>query len=159
MFYEKEEKFMLLPSIFGENLLDDFMDFPKMRDFGGDIDGKLYGKRASKVMKTDVREHDDNYELVVDLPGFKKEEINLTLDDGYLSISATKGLNKEEKDKEGKLIRQERYSGSMQRSFYVGENLSEDKIKAKFENGVLKLNIPKTNAQKLPEKKTIMIEG
>ena len=150
---------MLLPSIFGENLLDDFMDFPKMRDFGGDIDGKLYGKRASKVMKTDVREHDDNYELVVDLPGFKKEEINLTLDDGYLSISATKGLNKEEKDKEGKLIRQERYSGSMQRSFYVGENLSEDKIKAKFENGVLKLNIPKTNAQKLPEKKTIMIEG
>ena len=150
---------MLLPSIFGENLLDDFMDFPKMRDFGGDIDRKLYGKRASKVMKTDVREHDDNYELVVDLPGFKKEEINLTLDDGYLSIAATKGLNKEEKDKEGKLIRQERYSGSMQRSFYVGENLSEDKIKAKFENGVLKLNIPKTNAQKLPEKKTIMIEG
>ena len=150
---------MLLPSIFGENLLDDFMDFPKMRDFSGDIDRKLYGKRASKVMKTDVREHDDNYELVVDLPGFKKEEINLTLDDGYLSIAATKGLNKEEKDKEGKLIRQERYSGSMQRSFYVGENLSEDKIKARFENGVLKLNIPKTNAQKLPEKKTIMIEG
>ena len=150
---------MLLPSIFGENLLDDFMDFPKMRDFGGDIDRKLYGKRASKVMKTDVREHDDNYELVVDLPGFKKEEINLTLDDGYLSISATKGLNKEEKDKEGKLIRQERYSGSMQRSFYVGDNLTEEDIKAKFENGVLKLNIPKTNAQKLPEKKTIMIEG
>ena len=150
---------MLLPSIFGENLLDDFMDFPKMRDFSGDIDRKLYGKRASKVMKTDVREHDDNYELVVDLPGFKKEEINLTLDDGYLSIAATKGLNKEEKDKEGKLIRQERYSGSMQRSFYVGENLSEDKIKARFENGVLKLNIPKTNTQKLPEKKTIMIEG
>ena len=148
---------MLLPSIFGENLLDDWMDFPRM-DFG-DIDRKLYGKRAAQVMKTDVHEHDDKYELDIDLPGFKKDEIKLSLENGYLSVSASKGLDKEEKDKKGKLIRQERYAGSMQRSFYVGDTITHDDIKAKFEDGVLKLNIPKKEEKKLPEKKTIMIEG
>ena len=149
---------MLLPSIFGENLLDDFMDFGKMRDFE-DIDRKLYGKRAGRVMKTDVREHDSNYELDIDLPGFKKDEINITLNDGYLTIAASKGLDKDEKDHKGRIIRQERYAGSMQRSFYVGDNLTEEDIKAKFENGLLKLNIPKAEQKKVPEKKTIMIEG
>lgn len=149
---------MLLPSIFGENLLDDFMELPKMRGFE-DIDKKLYGKRASRIMKTDVREHDDNYELYIDLPGFKKEEINITLDNGYINIGATKGVSSEEKNDNGRLIRQERYSGSMQRSFYVGDNITEDKIKARFENGVLKVNIPKLDANKIPEKKTVMIEG
>ena len=148
---------MLLPSIFGESLLDDWMDFPRM-DFG-DIDRKLYGKRAAQVMKTDVHEHDDKYELDIDLPGFKKDEIKLSLENGYLSVSAAKGLDEEEKDKKGKLIRQERYAGSMQRSFYIGDTIKQDDIKAKFEDGVLKLSIPKTEPEKIPEKKYIAIEG
>ena len=143
---------MLLPSIFGENLLDDWMDF-------GDIDRKLYGKRAAQVMKTDVHEHDDKYELDIDLPGFKKDEIKLSLENGYLSVSAAKGLDKEEKDKKGKLIRQERYTGSMQRNFYVGDTITHDDIKAKFEDGVLKLSIPKAEPKQIPEKKYIAIEG
>ena len=143
---------MLLPSIFGERLLDDWMDFP-------DIDRKLYGKHAANVMKTDVREHDDGYEVDIDLPGFKKDEISLSLENGYLSVNAAKGLDKDEKDKKGKLIRQERYAGSMTRSFYVGEAITEQEIKAKFENGVLQLSIPKKDAPKVPEKKLIAIEG
>jgi HSP20 family molecular chaperone IbpA len=148
---------MLLPSIFGENLLDDWMDFPRM-EFP-DIDRKLYGKHAAHVMKTDVHEHDDGFEVDIDLPGFKKDEITLSLENGYLSVSAAKALDKDEKDKKGRMIRQERYSGSMQRSFYVGEAITEEEIRAKFEDGVLKLTIPKKEAPKLPEKKTIAIEG
>ena len=148
---------MLLPSIFGESLLDDWMDYPRM-DFP-DIDRKLYGKHAARVMKTDVHEHEDGYELDIDLPGFKKEEINLSLENGYLSVSAAKALDNDHKDKKGKLIRQERYAGSMQRSFYVGDIITEDEIKAKFENGVLKLSIPKKDAPNVPEKKVIAIEG
>jgi len=151
---------MLYPSIFNKNLFDDFMDFdfPAFGEFG-DVDKKLYGKHAPHVMKTDVKEHDDKFEVDIDLPGFKKDEIQLDLQNGYLSISATKGVDKEEKDKKGKLIRQERYSGSMQRSFFVGKAVTEEDIKAKFEDGVLKLDIPKKEAPKIPEKKTIMIEG
>ena len=154
---------MLLPSIFGENLLDDWMmDFPRMdfprRDFA-DVDRKLYGKQAANVMKTDVHEHDEGYEVDIDLPGFKKDEIKLDLENGYLSVSAAKGIEKEDKDKKGRLIRQERYSGAMQRSFFVGDAITEEDIKAKFEDGVLKLSIPKKDAPKIPEKKTIAIEG
>ncbi len=148
---------MLYPSIFGENLLDDWMDFPAW-DFG-DIDRKLYGKRAAQVMKTDVHELDGGYEVDIDLPGFKKDEISLDLENGYLSVSAAKGLKEEEKDKKGKLVRQERYSGSMQRSFYVGEALTEEDIKATFEDGVLKLSFPKKDAKHIPEKKHIAIAG
>ncbi len=110
-------------------------------------------------MKTDVHEHEDHYEVDIDLPGFKKEEITLELDNGYLTVSAAKGLDKDEKDNKGKLIRQERYCGSMQRSFYVGENLTEEDIKASFKHGVLSLNVPKKEQVKVPEKKLIMIEG
>ena len=151
---------MLYPSIFDKNLFDDFMDFdfPAFEEFG-DVDKKLYGKHAPHVMKTDVKEHEDKFEVDIDLPGFKKDEIQLELQNGYLSISASKGVDKEEKDKKGKLIRQERYSGAMQRSFYVGKGVTEEDIKAKFEDGVLKLDIPKKDAPKIPEKKTIMIEG
>jgi len=151
---------MLYPSIFNKNLFDDFMDFdfPAFGEFG-DVDKKLYGKHAPHVMKTDVKEHDDKFEVAIDLPGFKKDEIHLELQNGYLSIAASKGVDKEEKDKKGKLIRQERYSGAMQRSFYVGKGITEEDIKAKFEDGVLKLDIPKKEAPKVPEKKTIMIEG
>ena len=148
---------MLLPSIFGENLLDDWMDFPRF-DFP-DIDRKLYGKNAGHIMKTDVHEHDNGYELDIDLPGFKKEDIELALENGYLSVKAAKGHGNEEKDTNGKLIRQERYSGSMQRTFYVGEGITEEDVKARFEDGVLKLSLPKKEAKQVEQKKTIAIEG
>lgn len=143
---------MLLPSIFGESLLDDWMDF-------GDVERKLYGRHAANVMKTDVHEHDEGYELDIDLPGFKKDDIKLSLENGYLTVNAVKNLDKDKKNLRGKIIRQERYAGSMQRSFYVGEELTETDVKAKFEDGVLKLSLPKKEAEKIPEAKTIAIEG
>lgn len=143
---------MLLPSIFGESLLDDWMDF-------GNVERKLYGRHAANVMKTDVHEHDEGYELDIDLPGFKKDDIKLSLENGYLTVNATKNLDKDKKNLKGKIIRQERYAGSMQRSFYVGEELTETDVKAKFEDGVLKLSLPKKEAEKIPEAKTIAIEG
>lgn len=151
---------MLYPTIFNDSLFDDLFDltFPMVHDMG-EVDKKLYGKHAAHVMKTDVHEHDEGYEVDIDLPGFKKDEITLSLENGVLTVSAAKGLDESEKDKKGKLIRQERYMGSMQRSFYVGKNLTDEDIKAKFEDGVLKLSVPKKEAPKLPEKKTIMIEG
>ena len=120
---------MLLPSIFGENLFDDWMDFsfPEIPD----VDKTLYGKHAKNMMKTDVKETGKGYEVAVDLPGFKKDEIQLELNDGYLTISAEKGLDKEEKDKKDKYIRRERYAGSMSRTFYVGESVTENDIHAK----------------------------
>ncbi|MGN1181154.1 MAG: Hsp20/alpha crystallin family protein [Suilimivivens sp.] len=145
---------MLMPSIFGENVFDDWMDFSFP-----DIDKKLYGKHAKNVMKTDIRETDDGYELVVDLPGFKKDEIEVQLENGYLTISAAKGLDKDETDKQGRYLRQERFAGSMSRSFYVGEDFTEEDIHGKFENGILKLDIPKVEAKKVEQKKHIAIEG
>jgi HSP20 family molecular chaperone IbpA len=148
----------MLPSIFGESLFDDWMDFP-FRGFNSDVDHKLYGKHAARVMKTDLKENDDGYELSIDLPGFKKEQIDLQLQNGYLTITASKGLDEEEKDKKGKLVHQERYAGSMSRSFYIGESLTEEDVKAKYENGVLTLEFPKEKAIKVPERRTIQIEG
>ena len=145
---------MLMPSIFGENVFDDWMDFSFP-----DIDKKLYGKHAKNVMKTDIREMDDSYEVVIDLPGFKKDEIEVQLENGYLTISAAKGLDKDETDKQGKYLRQERYAGSMSRSFYVGEDITEEDIHGKFKNGILKLDIPKVEAKKVEQKKHIAIEG
>ena len=148
----------MLPSIFGENLFDDWFDFPSFPELRN-VDRKLYGRHAAHEMKTDVREHEDHYEVDVDLPGFKKDEIRLELENGTLTVHAAKDIEKEKKDKAGKIIRQERFSGAMQRSFYVGEALTEEDIGAKFENGVLSLNIPKKDVKKLPEKKVIQIEG
>ena len=125
---------MLMPSVFGENLFDDWMD--SFDDFDRYFFGKknpLYGKHAKNMMKTDVKETDDSYEVDIDLPGFKKDEINATLEDGYLTISAAKGLDKDEKDKKGKYIRKERYAGAMSRSFYVGDGVTQDEVKAKYE--------------------------
>ena len=122
------------------------------------VDRRLYGKNASHIMKTDVKETDGTYELEVDLPGFKKDEINVKLEDGYMTISAAKGLDTEKKDKHGKIIRQERYEGAMQRSFYVGEGVKTEDVKAKYEDGVLKLDIPKKELN-LPGNNTIAIEG
>ena len=147
---------MMMPSVFGKDIFDDFMD-----DFGfPDVNKELYGKHAKNVMKTDVRELEDGYEIIMDLPGFKKDEIEIMLENGYLNVSATKGLDKDESDKAGKYIRRERYSGSMSRSFYVGDAVTEEDIKAKFENGTLKMLVPKKEEQKAVEnKKYIAIEG
>lgn len=144
----------MLPSIFGENLFDDFFTDPfSMIPSGRDV---LYGKHGKNLMKTDVRETDNSYELDVDLPGFKKDEINVNLEDGYLTISAAKGLDKDEKDKKGKYIRQERYAGAMSRSFYVGDVESKD-VSAKYEDGILKLSVPKQAKKELPKSSTIAI--
>jgi HSP20 family protein len=145
---------MLMPSVFGNDIFDDFMDFRFP-----DIDKELYGKHAKHVMKTDVREKEDGYEVIIDLPGFKKDEIDVQLENGYLNISAAKGLDKDESDKKGKYIRRERYAGSMSRSFYVGDDITEDDIHAKFENGILKLDVPKKEAKAVETKKRVAIEG
>ena len=150
---------MLMPSIFGENLFDDWMDFPFDRNF---FEGRdpLYGKHAKNIMKTDVRETDDTYELDIDLPGFKKEEVTAELKNGYMTISAAKGLDKDEKDKEGRYIRKERYSGSCSRSFYVGEHVAVEDIHPKYENGILSFTVPKKEQKAVEEKnKFIAIEG
>ena len=151
---------MLFPRLFTENLFDDWMDdFVFPRDFGN-VDRKLYGRHANREMLTDVRDHEDHYEVEIDLPGFKKDQIHVELNNGYLSITAAKGLEKNDNDKEGRYVRQERYSGMMKRSFYVGEQITEADITAKFEDGVLKLNVPKKEpVNESPEKHTIMIEG
>ena len=147
----------MLPSIFGENLFDEWFGFPAFPELR-DVDRKLYGRHAAHEMRTDVHEHEDRYEVDIDLPGFAKDEIGLHLENGYLTVSAAKALDKDHTDKKGKLIRQERYAGSLQRSFYVGDSLTAEEIKAKYENGVLKLELPKQEARKLPERKTIAIE-
>ena len=141
---------MLLPSIFGENLFDDFFDDVPFFDNRAEnqIEKKLYGRHAHNVMKTDIKETDDNYELIVDLPGFKKDEIKVSLEDGYLTIEAAKGLDEDEQEKKtGKYIRKERYAGACQRSFYVGDNLTQEDIKGEFKHGILTLNVPKKEAK------------
>ncbi len=150
---------LFMPGIFGEDLMDRWssdMD----REFSR-MEKPLYGHDARNLMKTDVREHDDGFELDIELPGFHKDEVLLSLENGYLNITAVKSLDKDEQDKKsGKIIRQERCAGSMSRSFYVGEDLTEEDIKAKLEHGVLTLQIPKKEAKpQLPEKKYIAIEG
>ncbi len=162
---------MLVPSIFGErnNSLVPFrgfegifpsdpFDLSPFFDGLADVDKTLYGKHAGKVMATDVRETDEGYEVDVNVPGFKKEDIALSLENGYLTVATQKSVNKDE-EKKGKIIRQERYTGAMQRSFYVGEGLTEEDIKAKFEHGVLKLSIPKKEVQPAQTSHSIMIEG
>ena len=149
---------MMMPSIFNDNVFDDFFDFPFYDDRA---EKKLYGHHAANLMKTDIQEHEDGYTLEMDLPGFKKEEIQIELNNGYMTISAAKGLDEDEKDKKsGKYIRRERYTGSCQRSFYVGEDVTEEDIKAEFKHGILKLFIPKKEAKPAVEqKKYVSIEG
>ena len=109
------------------------------------------------MMKTDIREHDAGYEVDIDLPGFKKDEISIELENGYLTVSAAKGLDKDEEDKKSRYIRRERYAGSMSRSFYVGD-VKPEEVSAKFENGILTLDVPKAGQKKLPENNRICIE-
>ncbi len=154
---------MLMPSIFGDDLFDDFMrGFPFYDD--RDVkkaERKLYGHHSKNVMKTDIKEMDSGYEMEVDLPGFKKEEIQVSLENGYLTISAAKGLDQEEGEKKsGRYIRRERYAGACQRSFYIGEDITHEDIKGEFKHGILKLFIPKKDAKPaVEEKKYISIEG
>ena len=146
-----------MPSIFGENLFDDFCNDP-FAMVTTRAENPLYGKHARNLMKTDVRETEDTYELDIDLPGFQKDEINVELKDGYVTISAAKGLDKDETAKDGKYIRQERYTGACSRSFYVGSAIQPEDISAKYEGGVLRLSVPKNVKKQLPEKKIIAIE-
>ena len=155
---------MLMPSIFGENLFDDLFDEFPFYDFDKSMkntEKKLYGKKAGRIMKTDIKEKKDGYELEIDLPGFTKDEINASIEDGYLTISAAKGLDKDEKEKEsGRYIRKERYAGACQRSFYVGEAVKQEDVKAEFKHGILKLFVPKKELEKkVDEHKYIAIEG
>ena len=149
---------MLRPSIFNDNLFDDFFEFPFFDDRA---ERKLYGHNAKNIMKTDIKEHKDGYELEIDLPGFHKDEIQAELKDGYVTISAAKQLNQDEKEKEsGKYIRRERYSGSCQRSFYVGDEITQEDIKAEFKHGILKLFVPKKEAKpEVEQRKFVSIEG
>ena len=149
---------MMMPSIFRENLFDDLMEsfaFPTFPD----VDRALYGKNAKKLMKTDVKETQDGYVVDIDLPGFKKEEIQMQLENGYLTVNASKGLEKEEKNEDGRYVRRERYAGSISRSFYVGENVTENDIHPKYENGILTFSLPKEEKRAVEEKKYIAIEG
>ena len=148
----------MLPSIFGENLFDDWFESPIEKTFFGERN-PLYGKHAKNLMKTDVRETDSSYELAIDLPGFKKEDIQAQLKNGYLTISASKGLDKDETDKEGRYIRQERYTGQCCRTFYVGDGISQEEIRAKFEDGILKLSAPKKQPKAIESSQYISIEG
>ena len=148
----------MMPSIFGEDLFDEWMDFPFEKEFFG-RKNPLYGKNEKNLMKTDVKETEDSFEIDIDLPGFKKENVTARLENGYLTIQASKGLDKDKEDKEGKYIRRERYSGSCRRSFHIGDNLKEEDIRASFENGMLKLVFPKEEQRKaVEEKKYIAIE-
>ena len=148
----------MLPGIFGENLFDEFFPdpFDRMTAAGGN--DPLYGKHARNLMKTDVRELDNAYELDVDLPGFKKDELQVDLKNGYLTIGASKGLNRDQQDENGRYIRRERYAGVCSRSFYVGDAIRPEDIGAKYEDGILRLSVPKTARKVLPETTTIPIE-
>lgn len=153
---------MMVPYMFNGGLLDDLFDDDWERSFERAMrqaePKNMFGKRSANVMKTDVRETKDGYDVFVDLPGFKKEDVKLNLENGYLTIMANRNENLDEKDKEGRYIRQERCTGSCARSFYVGEELKPEDVSAKFENGILELKLPKAEAKKLPEQRNNLIE-
>ena len=154
---------MLMPSIFGEDLFDDFMrGFPFYDDKDMKrMEKRLYGHHSKNLMKTDIKETDGGYELEMDLPGFTKDEVKVSLENGYLTISAAKGLDQDEQEKKtGRYIRRERYAGACERTFYVGEDLTQEDIKGEFKHGILKLTIPKKEAKPaVEEKKYISLEG
>ena len=149
----------MMPTIFRDSLFDDFMNdftFPSFPD----VEKRLYGKHGQNLMKTDVKEKDGNYEIDIDLAGFRKDEIRMELENGYLTVSASKGVENDSKDDEGSYLRRERYAGSMSRRFYVGDHVTEEDIHPKYENGVLSFSVPKEEAKKIENKKRyISIEG
>ena len=143
----------MLPSIFGENLFDDFFDFPWGRDY--------YTARTNtnRLMRTDVKETDQTYELDIDLPGFKTDDIKVQLKDGYLTVAATKNVNNDEKREDGSYIRRERYAGRCSRSFYVGDAVKQEDVHAKYSDGILRLSVPKTDRRQVEQNNYIAIEG
>ena len=151
---------MMVPSIFNDNLFDSFFNddffWPQMSRTADRANRKLYGHRVNEIMKTDVKETENGYEVAIDLPGFKKEDVTCELKDGYLTISAEKKLEENEKNEEGKYIRRERYTGSQSRSFYVGDGIHEDDIKASFQDGILKLDVPKQPVQQVEDKRHLV---
>ena len=153
---------MMVPYMFNEALMDDLFSNDWEHDFDRAMKAAaprgMFGKRAANVMKTDVRENKDSYDVFVDLPGFKKEDVKLDLDNGYLTISAQRNEELDDKDNEGRYIRQERYTGQCSRSFYVGDTVEAKDISAKYEDGILKLSLPKVDQKKLPAKNSITIE-
>ena len=118
----------------------------------------FFTRSESKLMRTDIKDKKDHYELEVDLPGYDKEDIKIELSDGYLTIHASMNKSVDEEEKDSKYVHKERYVGNSSRSFYVGDNVKEEDIKASFKNGTLKLIIPKEKQEKLEEKKYIDIE-
>ncbi len=153
---------MLMPSIFGEDLFDTFFnDFPFYSDKDmKKLEKKVYGRKASRMMKTDIKEKKDGYEVVIDLPGFKKEEVQVSLEDGYMTVSAAKGAGTDADKEDGRYIRRERYEGACSRTFYVGYAVEKEDIKAQFRHGILKLFIPKKEARPAVEQDNyISIEG
>lgn len=146
---------MLLTDVFGRTLMDDFFDnFTTAAFYRPSRIG------SAPAMKADVQDLDNRYEIDLELPGFKKEDLHAELKDGYLTIKAVHEDTKDEKDENGRYIRQERYTGHYQRSFYVGKEITQEDVHAAFENGILKLTIPKKEAQPaINESKTILIEG
>ena len=146
----------MLPSIFSESLFDELFDDAFDRRFWGNRD-PLYGKNAKNLMKTDVAESDDSYRLAIDLPGFRKEDVNVELKNGYLTVTATKGLNKDQQNEDGRYIRRERYTGSCSRTFYVGDVRPED-VKCRYESGVLMMLLPKRDARVMEQPNRISIE-
>lgn len=150
---------MMMPSILGENLFDNWMDeFPFGNFLKGDKNS-FFGKSDNNLMKTDVEEKDNSYQVTMDLPGYNKEDVNAKLKDGYLTISAKRENDNDEKDQEGNYIRRERFFGQCSRTFYVGSSVKQEDIKAKFENGILTLNFPKEAIKRLEENENIAIEG
>lgn len=149
----------MMPTIFRDSLFDDFMNDFAFPDFSN-MEKRLYGKHGQNLMKTDVKEKDGNYEIDIDLAGFKKDEIQMELENGYLTVSASKGVDNDKKDEDGNYLRRERYSGSMSRSFYVGDHVTEEDVHPKYENGVLSFSVPKEEAKKIEDtKRYISIEG
>ena len=140
---------MLTPKLFSDYFFDDL----------NEMDHKLYGKHSNKEMLTDIKEHDDHYDIEVDLPGFHKDQINISLENGYLTVSAHKSIDENDTTSSGTLIRQEKTYGTLSRSFYVGEGINQEDIHAKYENGILALTIPKVDAKEVASKNCIAIEG
>lgn len=149
---------MLMPSIFGENLFDEMMDFPWEREFNNKK-SPVFGKNEKNWMKTDVKELSDHYEVDIDLPGFKKEEITVELENGYLTVRAAKSMDRDEKKENGTYLRRERYVGSCSRSFYIGEAVTREEVRARYEDGILRLDIPKKDQKAVEQNKYIAIEG
>lgn len=153
---------MMVPYMFHDALLDDWFQNDWDRDFDRMMQAadqrRVFGKRSANVMKTDVRETATGYDMFVDLPGFKKEDVKLDLQNGYLTITASRNEDRDEKDSNGHYIRQERYTGSCARSFYVGDQIKPEDVKASFKDGILELSLPKAEAKKLPDKQPNQIE-